>query len=207
MPPRSSVATLDAALIEEACKRSAVIWIDAGDGAERMAWHIWRDGAVYLVCGPGEQQLPGLAEARVAQVVVRSKDSGGRLLRWQAAVSRMEPASGTWSTITKELAAKRLNSPDAARQPARWAEDAAVLRLTPTGSVGQRPAYDKSRSTLPTDSLAAPPPGSDATTVGALPWVLTGRRGIFRRALRRMFGHKSQHHSQAHTRTARSRLR
>lgn len=197
MPPRSSVATLDAALIEEACKRSAVIWIDSGDGRPRAAWHIWRDGAAYVVCGEGEQQLPGLAQARVAQIVARSKDSGGRLLRWQATVAVVAPPSGDeesagiWAQVTKELAAKRLNSPDAAGQPLRWAHEATVIRLSPTGSVGERPAYDTGRSTLPTGSLAAPPPGSAATTVGALPWVLTGRRGIFRRALRRLFGRRA----------------
>lgn len=196
MPPRSSVATLDAALIEETAKRSAVVWIDTGFGRPVAAWHVWRDGAVHVVCGGGEQELPGLTQARIVQVIVRSKDSGARLMRWQASVTVLRPPEeaeeqpGLWASVTKELAAKRLNAVDAATQPQRWALGSAVVRLTPTGSVGERPAYENGRSTLPSDSLAAPPPRSPATTVTWLPWVLTGKRGVFRRLARRIFGRR-----------------
>src|SRR5262249_59903697 len=54
------------ALIAEATRRAGVIWL-AVPGRDRPvpAWHLWRDppGAAYLVTGPGEQPLPGLAGA------------------------------------------------------------------------------------------------------------------------------------------------
>ncbi|NYV77754.1 hypothetical protein HW445_26020, partial [Streptomyces sp. UH6] len=57
----------DRALVEEAAKKSALVWVRAegGDvpGVDRALWHVWHDGAVCLVGdGPGEQPLPGLAD-------------------------------------------------------------------------------------------------------------------------------------------------
>src|SRR5262249_51302744 len=70
------------ALIAEATRRAGVIWL-AVPGRDKPfpAWHLWRDppGAAYLVTGPGEQPLPGLAGAGRVTVTVPSKDTGGAL--------------------------------------------------------------------------------------------------------------------------------
>ena len=59
------------ALIAEATKRAGLIWIaTGGPGRPRPAWHIWRAGAAYVLTGPGEQPLPGLAAAGRVTVIV-----------------------------------------------------------------------------------------------------------------------------------------
>ena len=117
------------ALIAEATKRAGLIWITVPGGRARPAWHVWRDAA-YVLTGPGEQDVPGLATASQVTVEVPSKDTGGGLLGWTARVSRVTADSAEWSAIIGALLAGRLNEPAAA--PAqRWAQHGHVYRLTP----------------------------------------------------------------------------
>ncbi|MEU0134169.1 hypothetical protein ABZ172_09065 [Streptomyces sp. NPDC006296] len=160
------------ALVEEATKKSGLIWV-RGTGPSRALWHVWHEGAAVLVGdGPDEQPLPaGLDHGAAAEVTVRSKDKGGRIVAWTAAVSVLEPRSEEWEAAVGELRGKRLNAPDAERMPERWARDCRVVRLTPG-------APD---TALPDGSLAAVPLPTGATTrrtaPAALPRLLLKRRG------------------------------
>src|SRR5499433_2984822 len=120
------------ALIAEATRRAGVIWL-AVPGRDRPvpAWHIWRDppGAAYVVTGPGEQPLPGVAGAARVTVTVPSKDTGGALVTWTAGVHRVDPGSPEWDAVIGPLAAARLN---AELDPG----SAVVLRLAPESSSG-----------------------------------------------------------------------
>jgi len=124
------------ALVAGATRRAGVIWLTVpGRARAYPAWHLWRDppGAAYLVTGPGEQPLPGLAGAARVAVTVPSKESRGTLVTWTAEVSRVEPGSTEWDEVIGPLAAARLNAelcPDA------------VYRLSPRpidGGTGPRP--------------------------------------------------------------------
>ncbi|MFE9994252.1 hypothetical protein [Streptomyces avermitilis] len=172
---------LDRALVEEATKKSGLIWV-RGDGAPaaddrahggptRPLWHVWHEGAVCLVGdGPGEQPLTGLVDGGGATVTVRSKDKGGRLVTWSAKVVELAPGSPEWAAAVAELKGKRLNAPDGEAMPERWARECRVLRLEPLGDTAE----------LPTDSLAAAPLPTPATTrhpiPAALPRLLLKRR-------------------------------
>jgi mutator protein MutT len=118
------------ALIAEATRRAGVLWL-AVPGRERRvpAWHIWRDppGAAYLVTGPGEQPLPGVAGADRVTVTVPSKDTGGALVTWTAGVHRVAGGSPEWDAVIGPLAAARLNGD---LDPG----SAAVFRLEPESS-------------------------------------------------------------------------
>jgi hypothetical protein len=177
---------LSTALVEEATRKSALIWLRVGaadgtGGGDRAqaAWHVWADGAVFLVTGGAEQPLPGLQEALATRsavtVTARSKDKGGRLVTYLARPSRVEPGTEEWNAAVAELHAKRLNAPDGEQQPARWARESTVVRLDPTGDLVELPGQ------MPAASGAAPPPASPATTIGALPFMLGGRRRRGRR--------------------------
>lgn len=165
---------LDRALVEEATKKSGLVWVrGAGEAAARAVWHAWADGAVCLVGDGGEQPLPGLADGGSAEVTVRSKDKGGLLVVWTAAVTELSAGSPEWDAAVAELKGKRLNAPDGEAMTDRWARECRVLLLRPTGAT----------QPLPTGSLAAPPLPSPATTrnpvPAALPKLLArrGRRG------------------------------
>lgn len=167
---------LDRALIEEAAKKSGLIWVrSAGGTAARALWHVWHDGAVCVVGdGPGEQPLTGLAGGGTAEVSVRSKDKGGRLVMFPVTVEEPAPGSPEWEAVVAELKGKRLNAPDAEEMPARWARTCRVLRLVPTGALTPLPDGDLAESPVPTPATTRTP------APAALPKLL-GRRKRKRR--------------------------
>jgi hypothetical protein len=113
--------------VADAARKAGVLWIGAPGHAPVPAWQVWRDGATYVLTGPGEQALPGLAGAAECTVVARSAETGGRAATWTARVERLAPGTEEWDAIRPALAAGRLNGhPD-------W-ETAVVLRLTPTAA-------------------------------------------------------------------------
>lgn len=142
---------LDRALIEEATKKSGLIWV-AGPGVPaRALWHVWHEGAACVIGdGPGEQLLPGLSDGGPAEVTVRSKDKGGRLVSWSATVAELSPGSEAWEAAVAELKGKRLNAPDAETMPERWARECRVLRLEPTGALAPLPDGSLAEAPLPT---------------------------------------------------------
>jgi hypothetical protein len=169
-----------AALVEEATKKSGLLWLALPSlPGPRAAWHVWyawdggeREprGAAYVVTGGIEQPLPGLPEAERIAVTVRSKDKGARLVTWVAAVEQVEPGSEEWEAVVPLLAKSRLNPPDAAEMTDRWAKEAYVVRLTPTGDVPEAPGG------LPDDYASVRPVGSPATTTRRTPFMVGGGR-------------------------------
>lgn len=160
-----------AALVEEATKRSGLIWLDLPElGRPRAAWHVWHDGAAYVVTGGIEQPLPGLPEAERVTVIVRSKDKGARIVSWVAAVTEVKPGSDEWAAVVPLLAKERLNAPDGEAQTERWAAEAYVLRLAPTGEVVEAPGR------LPAGYSAVRPVSGPATTTGRSPFMIGARR-------------------------------
>ena len=118
-----------ATLIAEATRRSGVIWVSGATSPPRMLWHVWHDGAAYVVGGGPEQELP-VGPGDRATVVVRSKAAqAGVVVAWDADVTAVEPGSELWEQVVPLLAAERLNAP--AGQVDRWADDCLVLRLAP----------------------------------------------------------------------------
>lgn len=134
-------------LIEEAMKKAAIAWISVDGAPATLVWCLPAEGALWVVTGPGEQDLPGLAGADLAEVTLRG-DHGGRIVTFPASVARLDPAGEEWSAVVPQLAGKRLNAPLAAEAlAARWASECTVSKLTPTGD----PAG------MSDDSLAEPP--------------------------------------------------
>lgn len=118
------------ALVAEGTRRAGVIWLAVPGGEGPVpAWHLWQDppGAAYVVTGPGEQPLPGVAGAGRVTVTVPSKDTGGALVTWTAGVHRVDPGSPEWDAVIGPLAAARLN---ADLDPG----SAVVFRLAPESS-------------------------------------------------------------------------
>ncbi|WP_407913533.1 hypothetical protein [Kitasatospora sp. NE20-6] len=165
----------DRALLEEAAKKSGLLWVRA-DGQEqsRALWHAWHDGAVVVVGDGAEQPLHGLRAGTAAVVTVRSKDKGGRLTGWPAAVTELAPHGEAWLGAVEELKGKRLNAPDTDTIGDRWARECRVLRLEPSGPLTERPGA------MPDAPHTAAPMPSPATTrrpaPAGLPRLLLKRR-------------------------------
>ncbi|MCD0448052.1 hypothetical protein LO762_02400 [Actinocorallia sp. API 0066] len=157
------------ALLDEAMKKSSLVWVGVPPARPRPAWFVWLDGAAYVLTGgEGEQPLPGLPEAATVDVSVRSKDKGGRLITWTADVSEVEPDSAEWEELTPHLYKARLNAaPD--KGPSFWARESYLLKLTPNGRYPELPGgYVESPAvrTVPTP----------ATSKTKRPFMLGGKR-------------------------------
>jgi hypothetical protein len=153
-------------LVAEAIKKAGIAWISVAPEPARGLWVMPLDGALIVVCGPGEQSAPGLAAAARAQVLLRG-DNGGLIVIVEAAVERLMPGTEAWTEIAPQLAGKRLNASGTADEVvARWAAtDCAVLRLTPAGDATAAPH-------LPTGSAAAPPRETPARVTVRRPFRL-----------------------------------
>ncbi|GAA3424888.1 hypothetical protein ACWDTT_35100 [Streptosporangium sandarakinum] len=114
-------------VIEEGAKKSGILWLSLD--RPRLAWHVWHDGAIYVVTGGGEQDLPGLTEAGQVRVTLRSKDNGARLVSFDADVEVVDQERSPEAVAA--LAKERLNAADGAGLTARWAAGSRVVRLTP----------------------------------------------------------------------------
>ncbi|HVE99382.1 MAG TPA: hypothetical protein VNA12_09400 [Mycobacteriales bacterium] len=162
-------------IIDSATKKSDLVWISAPDQPDvsgqstRPAWHIWHQGAVYLVFDGSEQRMPGLADADSAVVTVRSKDKGGTVVAWRAAVELVPPGSPAWDEVTPLLVGKRLNNRDGDAAPARWAKECRIARLVPTGELLEEPGRVRD------DSRRESPPPTPASTETRVPITFHGR--------------------------------
>jgi hypothetical protein len=142
-------------LVEEAAKKAAVAWLGFGDGPSYAVWCLPLSGKLYVVTGPGEQPVPGLAEA-VARgsggVVTLRGDHGGNIVTFAAAIAEIRPNSTEWEAVAPQLAGKRLNASGTTEAVvARWARDCLIVALVPN-AVGVSAGPD-----LPADSQAQAP--------------------------------------------------
>jgi len=171
-------AATTATLIEDAAKKSGLVWVRAA-GAHHTAqpvWHLWHEGAVYVLTGGLEQPAPGGLDgldpedpAARALVTVRGKDTNGRVATFETTVTRMAAGSEEWTAIVPALQAKRLNPPDGEAAPERWARECTLWRLRPTGAITE--TVDEPS----TASHATAPPPSPARSRVPRPLHLRGR--------------------------------
>ncbi|WP_426566036.1 hypothetical protein ACPPVT_05575 [Angustibacter sp. McL0619] len=160
------------ALVAEAAAKSGLVWVRPRGGSRAWGvWHAWHEGAVLVASGPGEQDLGDLGVD--VDLILRSKDTGSRLVTVAASAQLLDPSSQEWTAAAEALAPGRLNSAALpAELPEHWrVTGVRITRFVPTGEAAEQPgSYDDA-------SGAAPPAPSAATTSSWLPWHLRGRRG------------------------------
>ena len=123
-------------LLASAMKKAGVVWLRVpGQSRDTGVWLVWQNtpekAAGYVLHGPGEQTVPGLAETQACSVIVRSSGTRARILEWRATVERVAPNTPEWNELLPTLVTKRLNLSDSANAPARWAKNCVLSRLTP----------------------------------------------------------------------------
>lgn len=190
MPGDSAIDAVEpAAALEAAMKTAGVVWLSPGPATPAgktqpdaapvpsttgPVWHVWSEGACYLLTGPGEQSLPGIIPGSRCQVTARNA-AGGRTITWEATVEALDPAGPEWRAVAPKLAAVRLNGGDPVLVVPTWPGRLTILCLRPTGDQASV------RTGLPDDSLAAAPLATPATTPYRMPSDIT--RGWRRRRM------------------------
>jgi hypothetical protein len=153
------------ALLGEAMSKSGLLWIDVPEDRTWPAWHVWDETTAFVVSGPGEQPLPWLPKE--VNLILRSKDTGGRILTTRAHAVALGPGSPEWIHAAELLRAARLNAVD--DSVTRWARECTITALTPFGSPLEMPgAYTAL-------DLRAEPARTTATTTSWRPWHWKGR--------------------------------
>lgn len=161
------------ALAAAALNAAGVMWIEAPGDQPRPCWFAWVAGAAtgdspgvaYVVNGPGEQDLPWLPEQ--VTLILKSKDTGGRLTKVTATAEKLDPGSDRWQAAADSLASGRLNSTDDVQ--ARWREQCTITALTPVGTPLESPT-DPDTYSGATQIVPSP-----ATTGHWHPWHIAGR--------------------------------
>jgi hypothetical protein len=164
------------ALVAEAASKGGMLWVRPRGGSRAWGvWHAWHEGAVLVVSGPGEQELPELDGD--VDLILRSKDTGARLVTVAAVAEVLGLQSDDWADAAEALAPGRLNSAALpADLPEHWRTTGArITRIRPTSQASEQPgSYDDA-------SGAAAPAPTSATTSTWRPFHAGGRT---RRALR-----------------------
>lgn len=160
-------------LLAEAASKSGVMWVEVPDAGTHAVWFVWHDDedprgsgpAAYVVSGLGEQTLPYLP-AEVT-LILRSKDSGARLLSLRASAREIDPSTPEWDSAAEVLRAERLNATGDVL--ARWREGATIHVLTPHGRPEESPGSYAAES----GRIAVSP--ARGTTARWRPWHWRGR--------------------------------
>lgn len=129
----SSGEELDKA-VSEALKKSTIVWLRWKDleGTERTmpVWFIFQNDKIYVLSGERQQTIPGAAELRTVDVILRWKGQNAQIADLPADV-RVIPLGDEWDAVAEKIAEKRLNIPGAPEATARrWRDDCTILELT-----------------------------------------------------------------------------
>lgn len=122
--------------VDAALAKSTIAWlaVPQDDGMEitKPIWYGYDQGRVYVLTGPGEQEIPGLAGAsKHVRLIVRSKDIQSRVGD-VGCVSQTLPKDAEWDRIARDvLVGRRLNLRDGEKAPERWKRDCEIVMLTP----------------------------------------------------------------------------
>jgi hypothetical protein len=125
--------------VEDAVKKSDVIWVGEERNGRDQAlpvWFAYHQGRIYLIHSDrrdsGEQQIPGLPDAVELVVVTRHKYRETRAGRFRAAVRLIEPDSPEFDGLAGVLADRRRDRHgpplDAIR---KWKQSCVIAELTP----------------------------------------------------------------------------
>ena len=165
-------------LIHEAATKSGLLWVRLPDGGTHPVWHVWHDDgddrgtgpAAYVVSGPGEQPLPWLPDE--VELILRSKDTGGRLVTVHASAREVTPEDAGWDEAVEVLRPERLNAVGDTAE--RWRQSCTIHLLTPHGRLVEGPgSYGDGSGTAPVRPATA-------ATSGWRPWHWRGRAGARR---------------------------
>jgi hypothetical protein len=121
-----------AAPVQEALKKSTIIWMRWEMGSEQHTMPVGfvnDKGRIYVLSGERQQTIPGAAEMRECDVILRWKGKNARIAEIPAAVKVIEPGP-EWDQAAEKIAEKRLNIPGLPEETARrWREECVILEL------------------------------------------------------------------------------
>jgi len=131
--------------LDASLSKSTIAWVRVADAdspvgertryrdqRDHPVWYGYEDGSIYVLVGPGEQEVPGLTEASSARVIARSKDKRSQVADVECTVSVLPKEDPRWEQIARDtLIGRRLNLRDGDGALARWKKDCEIVVLAP----------------------------------------------------------------------------
>jgi len=127
--------------VTKTLQKSTVVWLSVPQPPrrrgrpskphEQAAWFVQEDGKVYVLSGPGEQEIPGLAGAREVELIVRSKEVRSRIARVPSTVRVVPGDDELFERVGRTGLSRRLNLADGDRALDRWRSTCTLVELTP----------------------------------------------------------------------------
>ncbi|MDQ3932112.1 MAG: hypothetical protein M3252_04640, partial [Actinomycetota bacterium] len=134
--PESAIAAgvltdaLDATL-----KKSAIIWLTIpqpqGEAITKPAWFVYQGGKVFVLTGPGEQDLTNIDLVDEVTLTARSKEVRSRICSVPAGVRIVRNDSDEFDRVAQVGLGTRLNLPDGDAARERWKQTCTLVELSP----------------------------------------------------------------------------
>jgi hypothetical protein len=122
---------------QTALKKGSILWVSIpqpdGSVATRPAWYVQQGRKVFLLKGPGEQELPHLEDNDSVEVTIKSKEVKATIGVLQADVRLVDNDSDEFTTIATQGMGTRLNLKDGEAALDRWRSTCKMVELTLQG--------------------------------------------------------------------------
>lgn len=120
---------------ETALKKGSIMWLTipqpGGSAVTRPAWYVQQGKKLFVLKGPGEQELPGLEACDEVTITVKSKDVKATIAESPAGVEVVPNDSEQFAKIAELGMGNRLNLPDGEGAAARWKDTCVLVELSP----------------------------------------------------------------------------
>ncbi len=98
---------------------------------QQPAWYVQQGDRVYVLTGPSEQQIAGLANASTVEIVARSKEHRSQVSRVPATARVVPGDDPLFERVAQAGLGRRLNLPDGEAALERWRATCTLVELTP----------------------------------------------------------------------------
>lgn len=134
-PESATAAGVIGDALDATLKKSAIVWLtipqQRGEDVTRPAWFVYQGGKVFVLTGPGEQDLTDLTAAEEIRLTARSKEDRSRIATVPASVRVVPNDSDEFERIAQLGLGTRLNLPDGDAAFDRWRSTCTLVELTP----------------------------------------------------------------------------
>jgi hypothetical protein len=119
---------------QESLKKSTILWLRwSHDGVQRTmpVWYVLdnKSGLIHVLSGERNQLIPGAAQMRECDVILRQKGKNIQVAELPASVRVLAPGP-EWDEVAEKIAEKRLNIPGLPEDTAkRWRDECVILEI------------------------------------------------------------------------------
>ncbi|MFO8150406.1 MAG: hypothetical protein R6T93_08920 [Trueperaceae bacterium] len=134
--------------LAQALKKSTILWVTIpqtdkrgrpAKPVHRPVWFVADGTTVYVLSGPGEQELPGIDEVSEVTLSARGKDAQSQIAEIACAVEAVDVDDPRYARFESQALTRRLNLTDGDGAAQRWRQTCRLYALTPQLGLPEEP--------------------------------------------------------------------